>query len=133
MKVDNESLFIYGSLQPGAPNEHVLSAVEGCWEPAFVRGRLVDAGWGAELGYPGLIIDNEGQEVHGQLFTSSALGAKLAELDQLEGEEYTRTVLTAVLKMEPKSKRLPKCWQNKSNKRYTVLIRELMMAHLSSC
>ena len=98
MKADNESLFIYGSLQPGAPNEHVLSAVEGCWEPAFVRGRLVDAGWGAELGYPGLIIDNEGQEVHGQLFTSSALGTKLADLDRLEDEEYTRTVLTAVLK-----------------------------------
>jgi gamma-glutamylcyclotransferase (GGCT)/AIG2-like uncharacterized protein YtfP len=98
MKVENKSLFIYGSLQPGAPNEHVLSAVEGCWKPAFVRGRLVDAGWGAELGYPGLIIENEGQEVHGQLFTSPALDAKLSELDQLEGEEYTRTVLTAVLK-----------------------------------
>ena len=98
MKADNESLFIYGSLQPGAPNKHVLSAVEGCWEPAFVRGRLVDAGWGAELGYPGLIIDNEGQEVHCQLFTSSALGTKLADLDRLEGEEYTRAVLTAVLK-----------------------------------
>lgn len=34
--------------------------------------------------------------------------------------------------MEPKSKRLPMCWHDKSNKRYNVLIRELLMAHLSS-
>ncbi len=87
-----ERLFIYGSLQPGGPNEHVLASVDGDWEPAFVRGTLVDAGWGATLGYPGLVIDERGREVHGHVFASSELGAKWAYLDDLEGEEYERTL-----------------------------------------
>lgn len=98
MQMDNEKLFVYGSLQPGAPNEHVLSAVEGTWEAAHVKGRLVDVGWGAALGYPGLVIDSKGRDVHGQLLTSPALGAKWKELDQLEGEEYSRTLQTVFLR-----------------------------------
>jgi gamma-glutamylcyclotransferase (GGCT)/AIG2-like uncharacterized protein YtfP len=92
-----ERFFIYGSLQPGGPNEHVLAAVRGRWEPAVVKGRLVNAGWGASLGYPGLVLDDCGQEVHGQILTSNELGTKWAELDQLEGDEYVRTKLSAFL------------------------------------
>jgi gamma-glutamylcyclotransferase (GGCT)/AIG2-like uncharacterized protein YtfP len=93
-----ERLFIYGSLQPGGPNEHVLAGVPGHWQPAVVKGRLVNAGWGASLGYPGLVSDECGQEVHGQILTSIELGRKWAELDQLEGDEYVRTKLTAFLR-----------------------------------
>ena len=92
-----ERLFIYGSLQPGGPNEHVLAAVGGHWETAVIKGKLVDAGWGASLGYPGLVIDERGDEVHGHVFTSSDLSAKWAELDNLEGEEYERTIVSAIL------------------------------------
>lgn len=92
-----ERVFIYGSLQPGGPNEHVLANVCGCWEAAVVKGRLVNAGWGASLGYPGLVLDDCEQEVHGQVLTSSELGTKWAELDQLEGDEYVRTKLSAIL------------------------------------
>jgi gamma-glutamylcyclotransferase (GGCT)/AIG2-like uncharacterized protein YtfP len=92
-----ERLFIYGSLQPGGPNEHVLAGIPGQWQPAVVRGILVNAGWGASLGYPGLVLGECGQEVHGQIFTSTELGPKWAELDQLEGDEYVRTKLSAFL------------------------------------
>ncbi len=32
-----DRLFIYGTLAPGRPNEHVLAEVPGAWEPATVR------------------------------------------------------------------------------------------------
>ena len=60
-----ESLFIYGSLQPGGPNEHVLAEIGGDWEPAVVKGNLLEEGWGASMGYPGLAIDERGNDVHG--------------------------------------------------------------------
>lgn len=34
-------LFVYGTLAPGWPNEHVLADVPGGWEPATVTGRLL--------------------------------------------------------------------------------------------
>ena len=85
-----ERLFIYGSLQPGGPNEHVLADVDGHWEPAFVKGRLVEAGWGASMGYPGLVIDEAGDEIHGHLLSSPGLTALWATLDEFEGEGYER-------------------------------------------
>ena len=44
-----ERLFVYGTLQPGQPNEHELASISGEWSKAQVRGRLVDVGWGAYL------------------------------------------------------------------------------------
>jgi gamma-glutamylcyclotransferase (GGCT)/AIG2-like uncharacterized protein YtfP len=92
-----ERLFIYGSLQPGGPNEHVLAEIGGDWEPAVVNGNLLEKGWGASMGYPGLVIDERGNDVHGHVFASSNLSAKWSYLDQLEGEEYERTVASVTL------------------------------------
>lgn len=39
-----ERLFVYGSLAPGRPNEHILAAIPGTWEPASVSGRLREEG-----------------------------------------------------------------------------------------
>jgi gamma-glutamylcyclotransferase (GGCT)/AIG2-like uncharacterized protein YtfP len=47
--VVEERLFVYGTLAPGRPNEHMLAEVDGEWETATVRGRLVPEGWGADL------------------------------------------------------------------------------------
>ena len=91
-----DRLFIYGSLQPGGANEHVLASVEGEWEPAIIKGTLVHAGWGAELGYPGLLLDPEGGEVPGYVFSSSRLSSKWAELDAFEGPEYRRVTTMVV-------------------------------------
>ena len=90
-----ERLFTYGSLQPGGPNEHVLASVEGSWEAAVIRGELVDAGWGASLGYPGLVLDDDGAEIRGYVFSSPHLQFQWTQLDELEGEEYER--VTAIV------------------------------------
>ena len=88
-------LFVYGTLAPGRPNAHVLADVRGTWQPATVRGTLVPEGWGAAAGYPGIILEERGEEVEGLLFSSESLGEHWARLDQFEGEGYER-VLTAV-------------------------------------
>ena len=92
-----ERLFIYGSLQPGGPNEHVLAAIGGEWEPAVIKGNLVEKGWGAGMGYPGLVVDVRGSDVHGHVFSSPNLNAKWAFLDEFEGEEYERIVASVTL------------------------------------
>ena len=90
-----EHLFIYGTLAPGGPNEHVLSEVEGSWEAASVTGSLRQEGWGAAIGYPGIDLDEHGDEVQGFLFSSEKLSDHWAKLDEFEGKSYKR-VLTAV-------------------------------------
>jgi len=90
-------LFVYGSLQPGGSNEHVLDAVDGTWEAATVQGRLVEEGWGARLGYPALVLDDAGEEVPGFVFSSAGLEAKWEYLDEFEGVEYERVVTCARL------------------------------------
>ncbi len=93
-----ERLFIYGSLQPGGANEHVLAAIEGEWEPAVIKGNLIEAGWGASMGYPGLVLDESGDDVHGHVLASADLSAKWAYLDEFEGEEYERIVASVRLR-----------------------------------
>ena len=92
-----ERLFIYGSLQPGGPNEHVLASVEGDWEPAVIKGKLIDAGWGASLGYPGLVLDDDGADVRGYVLSSAQLQSEWGRLDRLEGEEYERVIGSVTL------------------------------------
>lgn len=87
-----ERLFVYGSLQPGGPNEHVLAGLDGDWQPAVLKGRLVEAGWGSGLGYPGAIIDDSDDEIRGHLLTSAGLAGMWSELDAFEGSEYQRVV-----------------------------------------
>lgn len=92
-----ECLFVYGTLAPGEPNEHVLAEVAGDWQPATARGWLLKRGWGAALGYPGLILDADGQEVAGQVFRSSQLSAHWQRLDEFEGDGYRRRLITVDL------------------------------------
>lgn len=90
-------LFVYGTLAPGHANAHILAGVPGTWEPATVRGRLYPDGWGAALGYPGLVLDEAGEAVDGLVFTSEALAAHWARLDEFEGEGYRRALTEATL------------------------------------
>ena len=83
-------LFVYGTLAPGRPNEHVLRDVRGTWEPASARGTLIPEGWGAAAGYPALVPDVHGPEVEGLLFSSDALADQWARLDAFEGPGYRR-------------------------------------------
>ena len=92
-----DRLFVYGTLQPGGPNEYVMTAIGGNWTRASVKGRLVEAGWGAEMGFPGLVIDECGGEVAGYVFTSESLTAHWDYLDAFEGEAYERVPVTVSL------------------------------------
>lgn len=91
-------LFVYGTLAPGRPNEHVLRDVPGTWEPATVKGKLIPEGWGAAEGFPGIVIDPSGDEVQGFVFTSEHLAENWSTLDEFEGEGYERRLTTANLK-----------------------------------
>jgi Gamma-glutamyl cyclotransferase, AIG2-like len=56
---------------------------------------LHEEGWGADMGYPGIVLNSEGDEIEGFLFTSENLASSWFELDEFEGKEYER-VLTKV-------------------------------------
>jgi len=47
-----QRLFVYGSLQPGHTNAHLLEQIGGTWQAASVVGMLRPEGWGAQQGYP---------------------------------------------------------------------------------
>ena len=83
---------VYGTLAPGHPNHHQLSDLSGRWTEGAVRGRLLQEGWGAELGYPGIVLDVDGPTVDIQLFESMDLPNHWNRLDDFEGSGYRRTV-----------------------------------------
>lgn len=82
----------YGTLAPGRVNHHLLAGLKGRWQQGTVRGRLVDAGWGAALGYPGLVLDPLGPVVEVYLLESSELPDHWPSLDAFEGPGYRRVV-----------------------------------------
>lgn len=88
-------LFVYGTLGPDRPNEHILKDIGGLWEKGSVTGYLHYEGWGAEMGYPGITLDKDGDKVEGFLFSSGKISEHWPELDDFEGTAYER-VLTKV-------------------------------------
>ena len=93
----SDRLFVYGTLAPGRPNEDILAEIPGTWEPATVKGILLKEGWGATIGYPGIVLDNLGSEVHGFIFSSEELSAHWDRLDEFEGDGYERVITSAEL------------------------------------
>ncbi|MEE9328710.1 MAG: gamma-glutamylcyclotransferase family protein [Parvularculaceae bacterium] len=86
-------LATYGTLGPGRPNHHQLADLDGNWHWGTIRGRLVEAGWGAQAGFPGLVLDPTGDVVELDIFTSSDLPDHWARLDAFEGAEYQRVII----------------------------------------
>ncbi|WP_321476493.1 gamma-glutamylcyclotransferase [uncultured Paludibaculum sp.] len=85
-------LAVYGSLAPGRVNHHQISALAGAWRRGTVRGHLRPAGWGAALGFPGLVLDPAGPEVGVDVFESAELPRHWSRLDEFEGSGYRRVV-----------------------------------------
>ncbi len=88
-------LATYGSLAPDRANHHELAGLVGRWFQGTVRGRLVEAGWGAALGFPGLELAPDGVSVTVDIFESIDLHRHWLRLDAFEGGGYRR-VLTSV-------------------------------------
>lgn len=86
-------LATYGTLAPGRPNHRQLTGLSGRWLVGQVRGSLVHEGWGAELGYPGLILDADGPPVEVDVFESAALPRHWHRLDAFEGPGYRRVAV----------------------------------------
>ena len=92
---DPDRLAVYGTLAPGRSNHHEVAMLRGPWVHGTVRGYLHESGWGAALGFPGLVLDASGPEVAVQVLESADLPAHWDRLDAFEGPGYRR-VLVAV-------------------------------------
>ncbi len=92
-----QHLFIYGTLRPGYANEHIMNDIGGEWHEATIKGRFVKEGWGFDNhGLPALVVDEEGQEIPGYVFSSENLEKHWAFLDDFEGSDYQRVAAHAV-------------------------------------
>ena len=85
-------LATYGTLGPGRPNHHQLSGLEGQWSSGCVRGDLLEEGWGAPQGFPGLVLNPAGEPLTVDIFSSDDLPDHWPRLDAFEGEGYRRVV-----------------------------------------
>jgi gamma-glutamylcyclotransferase (GGCT)/AIG2-like uncharacterized protein YtfP len=85
-----DRLFVYGTLKPGASAWRLLEPfTAGDPVPATLPGVLYDTG----RGYPALLLDELG-EVPGWLVTLESPGAALSAMDDYEGTEYQRILVT---------------------------------------
>jgi gamma-glutamylcyclotransferase (GGCT)/AIG2-like uncharacterized protein YtfP len=85
-----ERLFVYGTLGPERPNEHILNVIGGSWSNATITGILRSEGWGAEMGYPGLVLDEQASEIEGFVYSSENFLLHWQRLDDFEGDGYSR-------------------------------------------
>ena len=92
-----ERLFVYGTLAPGRANHEVLKGIPGSWEAATLRGTLLQEGWGAAMGCPGIVATADGDEVEGFVFSSAHLADHWPRLDAFEGEGYERVSVTVTV------------------------------------
>jgi gamma-glutamylcyclotransferase (GGCT)/AIG2-like uncharacterized protein YtfP len=86
-------LATYGTLAPGRQNHGQLSDLPGRWLVGHVRGSLIEAGWGAKLGYPGMILEPDGEPIDVFVFESRALVDHWQRLDAFEGPGYRRVTV----------------------------------------
>jgi len=89
-------LAVYGSLAPGRSNHHMLAHLRGGWHPATAHGILKDQGWGAAIGFPAFIWDPSGPALAIQVLESPDLPAYWKILDEFEGDDYRRILITVV-------------------------------------
>jgi gamma-glutamylcyclotransferase (GGCT)/AIG2-like uncharacterized protein YtfP len=96
-----ERLATYGTLRPGEQNHGQVSGLRGRWFSGSVRGRLLDVGWGAGYGFPGLVLDDTGDSIPVQVLESPDLQAHWDRLDEFEGDEYRRVRVTVATEGGP--------------------------------
>lgn len=89
-----QRLFIYGTLAPSRANHKIMEGISGTWEMATLKGILLQEGWGVEMGCPGIVPSEDGEEVEGFIFSSESLEDHWAMLDEFEGEGYERVPVT---------------------------------------
>lgn len=96
MDSNAELVFVYGTLRRGGSN-HFRMANAQFVSTGTIRGRMYRIDW-----YPGLILDEAGDEIHGEVYTVDT--EELQTLDifegvsagEYEGSEYRRVQTTVV-------------------------------------
>lgn len=85
-------LIVYGTLAPGKPNHSKIEHIKGEWEKAIIKGKLINKGWGAELGYNGFASagDEESITIEAYVLFSDELPANWQYIDDFEGNGYKR-------------------------------------------
>ena len=83
-------LIVYGTLMPGGQYHHLMAGLTARWERCTIRGSL-----GTYRGYPSFKWNPGGEPHPAWLITSAGLPAKYRELDDFEGEAYTRRLIPA--------------------------------------
>lgn len=96
METAREIVFVYGTLRRGGSNHFRMAGAEFI-ASATVAGRLYRIDW-----YPGLVLDDAGDEIHGEVFSVNP--QQLAALDifeglsagEIQGSEYRRVPSTVI-------------------------------------
>lgn len=92
-----ERLFVYGSLAPGENNAHVMADINGEWQPATLRGTMLNPDWRSTGGYPSMILATDSGSIEGLVFESKDLANHWTMLDSFEGDGYQRELSEAEL------------------------------------
>src|SRR6478736_523067 len=98
MEPSSQLVFVYGTLRRGGSNHFRLAGAEFI-TAGTITGRMYRIDW-----YPGLVLDDAGDEIHGEVYAVDA--GLLSELDvfeglsagEIEGSEYRRVPTTVVCK-----------------------------------
>src|SRR5271165_4465546 len=85
----SRKLLVYGTLAPGGINHGVISGVPGTWGDARVHGTIA---WLDALPY--LSWNPAGTELPAKLFTSDGLPNAWKHLDDFEGDQYKRRLVS---------------------------------------
>lgn len=88
-----KKLAVYGTLAPGEVNHSQIAGIQGSWSEGFVRGDLLQTGWGAEHGYPALAWRPGGPRVPARLFIAPDMARHWRRLDEFEGDGYRRILV----------------------------------------
>ena len=86
------SIFVYGTLQPGKQNGKILKKIKGTWKKGFVFGKLINISKGINYGYPVIEIKKKGDKIFGMVFLSKNLKKIINKLDVFEGKDYKRII-----------------------------------------
>lgn len=86
------SLIVYGTLAPNRSNYSEVEHIKGKWMKGIVKGKLENAGWATEFGYPAFrhTRSEEQENIEAYILFSDRLGDNWASLDEFEGNEYIR-------------------------------------------
>ena len=98
------SIFVYGSLQRGMQNYHLLKDFNGTWKKGYVTGTLINIDKGENYGFPAIKLDDKGSKIYGMILKSKDLEKNLFKLDKFEGSDYKRVVTDVTLEDNSKIK-----------------------------